>query len=135
MLSYAVSQQAREIGIRMALGASARLVQWRVVKKTLTLAGLGIFLGWMGSLHDDARHRVASLRRRASGSSNVCADGARAAGHLGARRLPTVAARFPDRARVGSSPGLVQTREDFGEANPPIGWQIMTRAELGVDGG
>ena len=50
VLSYAVSQQAREIGIRMALGASARLVQWRVVKKTLTLAGLGIFLGWLGSL-------------------------------------------------------------------------------------
>ena len=50
VLSYAVSQQAREIGIRMALGASARLVQWRIVKKTLTLAGLGIFLGWLGSL-------------------------------------------------------------------------------------
>ena len=50
VLSYAVSQQAREIGIRMALGASARLVQWRVVKKTLTLAGLGILLGWLGSL-------------------------------------------------------------------------------------
>ena len=50
VLSYTVSQQAREIGIRMALGASARLVQWRVVRKTLTLAGLGIFLGWLGSL-------------------------------------------------------------------------------------
>jgi predicted lysophospholipase L1 biosynthesis ABC-type transport system permease subunit len=50
VLSYAVSQQAREIGIRMALGASARLVQWRIVKKTLTLTGLGIFLGWLGSL-------------------------------------------------------------------------------------
>lgn len=45
LISYSVSQRAQEIGIRMALGASARDVQARIVGQTLRLAGIGMLIG------------------------------------------------------------------------------------------
>jgi predicted permease len=45
VISYSVSQRTQEIGIRMALGASARDVQGRIVIQTLGLAALGMLLG------------------------------------------------------------------------------------------
>ena len=45
LISYSVSQRTQEIGIRMALGASARDVQARIVGQTLTLAAIGMAIG------------------------------------------------------------------------------------------
>jgi predicted permease len=45
LISYSVNQRTQEIGIRMALGASARDVQARVVAHTLALASTGMALG------------------------------------------------------------------------------------------
>ena len=42
LISYSVNQRTQEIGIRMALGASARDVQARIVVQTLRLAAIGI---------------------------------------------------------------------------------------------
>jgi predicted permease len=49
LISYSVSQRTQEIGIRMALGASAVDVQRRVVMQTLTLAFAGMALGAVAS--------------------------------------------------------------------------------------
>jgi ABC-type antimicrobial peptide transport system permease subunit len=49
VISYSVSQRVQEIGIRMALGASARDVQGRILLRTLGLAGVGLALGMTGS--------------------------------------------------------------------------------------
>jgi len=49
VVSYTVSQRAREIGIRMALGESAAQVRSRVVGKTLRLAGVGVVAGSLGA--------------------------------------------------------------------------------------
>src|SRR5262249_58189960 len=38
VISYSVGQRTHEIGIRMALGASTRQVQSRIVRQTLALA-------------------------------------------------------------------------------------------------
>ena len=45
LISYSVSQRTQEIGIRMALGASARDVQARIVGQTLRLAAIGMVIG------------------------------------------------------------------------------------------
>jgi predicted permease len=49
LISYSVNQRTREIGIRMALGASARLVQREVLMKTLRLAFTGVAIGTLAS--------------------------------------------------------------------------------------
>ena len=50
VVSYSVSQRAQEIGIRMALGASASHVQRRIVVETLALTAVGILIGTIASL-------------------------------------------------------------------------------------
>jgi predicted permease len=49
VVSYSVTRRKQEIGIRMALGASARDVQKRVLARTLGLAALGLALGMAGA--------------------------------------------------------------------------------------
>jgi ABC-type antimicrobial peptide transport system permease subunit len=49
VVSYSVNQRTQEIGIRMALGASAGDLQMRVIMQTLALAAVGMLLGMAGS--------------------------------------------------------------------------------------
>ena len=49
VLAYAVSQRTHEIGIRMALGASRFNVLKMIVRQGMTLAGIGVVLGLIGS--------------------------------------------------------------------------------------
>ncbi len=50
VLSYAVRQRTREIGIRMALGARAEDMRWLVVRRTAALALTGLAIGLAGAL-------------------------------------------------------------------------------------
>lgn len=50
VISYTITRQTQEIGIRMALGASASRVQRDVLAKTFRLAALGLVLGVSASL-------------------------------------------------------------------------------------
>jgi predicted permease len=45
VISYAVSQRTREIGIRLALGASRSELRWMFVRFALTLTGVGVGIG------------------------------------------------------------------------------------------
>jgi ABC-type antimicrobial peptide transport system permease subunit len=50
VMSYVVSRRTAEIGIRMALGASARSVRMLVVRRALALTATGLALGLAGAL-------------------------------------------------------------------------------------
>ena len=50
VVSYGVNQRTQEIGIRMALGASASSLQAGIIAQTLTLAGAGVLIGAVASL-------------------------------------------------------------------------------------
>jgi predicted permease len=45
MLAYGVARRTREIGVRIALGASQMGVQWMVVRESLVLLALGFVIG------------------------------------------------------------------------------------------
>lgn len=49
LLSYAVTQRKRELGIRLALGAQARDVLKLILRQGMVLAVIGIFVGLIGS--------------------------------------------------------------------------------------
>jgi predicted permease len=50
VMSYTVAQRAREIGIRMALGARVIDVLWSLVAPAAALAGVGLVLGVTGAV-------------------------------------------------------------------------------------
>jgi ABC-type antimicrobial peptide transport system permease subunit len=50
VISYSVTRQTQEIGIRMALGATRERVQSGVIMKTLQMAMIGIAVGTVASL-------------------------------------------------------------------------------------
>ncbi len=50
LISYVVAQRTKEIGIRMALGASGSTVQRQIVAKTMMLAGWGLASGLIGTI-------------------------------------------------------------------------------------
>jgi putative ABC transport system permease protein len=50
LLSYVVSRQTREIGVRMAMGASGIGILSRVFRRALLLASAGTVLGIVGAM-------------------------------------------------------------------------------------
>jgi putative ABC transport system permease protein len=76
VLSSAVAQRTREIGIRMALGAQERTVLGLVVRQAMVLAGGGVAIGIVCALLlsrsivatcSSARARTMRARSRRSG--------------------------------------------------------------------
>ena len=66
VMAYSVSRRTREIGVRMALGASRKAVLSMVLKQAVLLVAAGLVLGFAGSLAGDRLlksmlHGVSSL--------------------------------------------------------------------------
>jgi predicted permease len=96
LISYSVTRRTQEIGIRIALGASTRDVQGRIVMQTLWLAATGIALGAVASwvLARAAGGLLFGITPRDPatflGMVAVLAGAALAAGYLPARRASRV---------------------------------------------
>jgi predicted permease len=96
VISYTVTRQKQEIGIRMALGATETRVQLDVIRRTLRLAAVGIVLGIITSVA--VARVVASLLFRTAptdpltfmGMVLLLASVALLAGYLPARRASKV---------------------------------------------
>jgi predicted permease len=50
VMAYVAGQRSKEIGVRMALGATARSVRWLMVRRGMTLAGIGLSAGVAGAI-------------------------------------------------------------------------------------
>ncbi len=96
VISYSVTRQSQEIGIRMALGATAWQVQWAVFLQTLRLSLAGLAIGGVASAI--VARAIASLlfgtepRDPAVFAAMIALLGAVAlvAGHLPARRASRI---------------------------------------------
>jgi hypothetical protein len=94
--SYLVSQRTREIGIRMALGATSSNVLWLVVSESLTLTmtgiAIGLLLAWgVGVAVSGLLYQVGAIDPLVFGSAPiVLALAALAASYLPARRATRV---------------------------------------------
>ena len=92
LISYSVNQRTREIGIRIAIGASAADVQRSIVLQTLRLAGVGMAVGVVASwlLAESTRTLLFGVTARDPGTFIgmlfVLTLVAAAAGYLPARR-------------------------------------------------
>jgi len=45
VIAYTVAQRRREIGVRLALGATQRMVSWEIVRQAMRFVGVGIAVG------------------------------------------------------------------------------------------
>jgi ABC-type antimicrobial peptide transport system permease subunit len=96
MLAYSVTEQAREIAIRMALGATRKQVLWRTLRNALALAGVGIAAGLLASAGltrflSGLLYDVKPLDAGAiAGAALVLAICAAAAGLIPARRAASI---------------------------------------------
>jgi predicted lysophospholipase L1 biosynthesis ABC-type transport system permease subunit len=50
VMAYSAGQRSKEIGVRMALGASAQSVLWLMLTRGLKLAGIGLLVGLLGAI-------------------------------------------------------------------------------------
>ena len=99
VMSYAVAQRAREISIRMALGALPGDVLRMIVGRALGLSAAGVVLGLGGGARPRALHPGAALRRHARRPRDAWLGRTRARRERRAGELP---ARAPgDEVRSG----------------------------------
>ena len=59
VMSYTIARRRNEIGIRMALGAQQKAIQWMVLREVLILVGIGLAIGFAAA--SAATRLIASL--------------------------------------------------------------------------
>lgn len=90
-----VSQRRREIGIRVAIGASPESVEWMVLRQGLRLAGIGTVIGMAGALA--VSRLIASMLYHTSPTDPLTLGGVAAAMLLGAALSSYLPARAASR--------------------------------------
>ena len=127
LISYSVSQRTQEIGIRMALGASARDVQTRIIAQTLRLAAIGMVLGTAASwaMVRGAGSLLFGVTPRDPGTFLGMVRGADARGAR--RRLSTGAPGVADRSDGGAAGGVVDLSRQSSVASHSPQCRVVSR--------
>ena len=99
VLAYAVRHRTQEIGIRMALGATAAQVRLTVVRQAGVVLGAGLLAGTCGALLFGRWLTSLAFENQSVGPSNSSDRGAAAHDHRPARRLAARTARLTRAAR------------------------------------
>ena len=103
VMAYMVAQRTREIGVRMALGATRSSVVGMVLRNACVLVALGLVIGGVGAWYLSAAARDVPVSARVERSAGVC-RGRRAAVARGAgRERHTRAARGERRSDGGAA--------------------------------
>ncbi len=99
LISYSVGQRTQEIGIRMALGASARDVQIRIVLQTLRMAAAGMTIGVIGASLLTRSLSGLLFGISAHGPRHVCGNAGGSCDRGDARGVRARTSRIPHRSR------------------------------------
>ena len=116
VLSYLVAQRTREIGVRLALGASARQVTHLILSQTTRpvlyglLAGAGLAATLATALIATPVRRLHLRDRARDRSSGVCGQPDRDHHRLPGRRLDPRHARGSRRSDADAAPGITAHR-------------------------
>ena len=81
VISYAVSQRTREIGIRLALGAQKGELRWMFVRSALVLTAIGVVIGLGAAAALMQLMKITALRHQPARSPDL----RRCAAHPGRR--------------------------------------------------
>ena len=103
VISYSVTLRTQEISIRMALGATPRVLLASILGQTGMMVVLGSRDRAVSVVRCGSRDSRTAVRRRRVGSGNVHRDARRAHDRRAARRLPAGATGHAGRSRARAS--------------------------------
>ena len=151
VLTYLVGQRRREIGLRLAIGASPSDVVWMFMREGAALTMVGLIVGLAGRSCGGPMDLVAPVQRHAGGSGDACDRDLRTGGRRGVRDLLAGAKscrhRSERRSQGGLSPrlltdsakqelerdGTAELVHDAPRRNRGGGWPSDTRWTGGTD--
>ena len=106
VMAYSVADRTREIGIRVALGATRSMVLNQVLSETMKLTLAGLVIGGLAAQAADALHLIDALRRQLHRCRDVSRRVARARRGRAARQLSPCATGHSDRSARGAAAGV-----------------------------
>ena len=120
--AYLVSHGTRELGIRLALGATPRGILWLIGQQTAVMAAIGVAVGVAAALRPDALHAQPALRDSRERPGDVRGDRGISRRRRDARRLPSRPTCGEDRPRHLAEGGVGSALRAAGSAaSPPAG--------------
>ena len=119
VMAFVVARRRKELGIRIALGASAGSVQWMVMREVLLLLGIGLARRRARRARARRLPQQPALRPAAARSGYRGHDGHAARDGVDPRGIHSRAAREPDRSDRGAQARVARASTPDAATMPP----------------